>query len=737
MIESIHIEDISYFSESPEEMSGLSKINFVYGPNGSGKTTISRLIAAADRFPSCAVKWKNGDPLPTFVYNSDFVEENFSQEKIKGIFTLGKDDIGIGEKIEKIGEEIAALDKTVSGLKTALEGENGDGGKKRELEDLESEFEKTCWKQKTKHDEHFKIAFKGYRGDRSRFRDKVLEESKYGAAELKPIGYLKKKAEDIFEDNPSEIDPVPSIGKDDILRLLRHEKNPVLGKKIIGKEDVDIGAMIHRLGNSDWVKAGRTYFDGEACPFCQQKTPKEFEKSLNEYFDETFEEDMETLKRVADSYEADSEEIRKQILSVMKADPGFLNIGAMEAGKVALDRILEGNARRIEEKKNRPSLEAILETVSGVIAEMEGLVKEANDAITEHNESVRNIDRETEELTKQVWKYIVEEELKDAIERYEKDRRELKRSIGKIKDEICSMLQKRDGKKREIEGLEKERKGVQRTVDEINSILSSVGFGSFRLARADGENFYRVVRNGGTDAKETLSEGEKRFVTFLYFYHLLKGSQSSDGVARDCVVVFDDPVSSLDGDILFVISSLIKRVFEEIREGEGNVRQAFVLTHNVYFHREVTYDGPGKPPENERTFWIVRRHGANQKLKKSEDNPIKTSYELLWAGVRDSESSPPGTTQNTMRRILEHYFKILGGTEYYRSLLKEFEGPEKMVCNSLISWMNAGSHHVFDDLHMSDDSDDLYRKVFREIFEKSEHIAHYDMMMGDSPFKNG
>lgn len=732
MIESIRIEDISYFSESPEEMSGLSKINFVYGPNGSGKTTISRLIAAADRFPSCAVKWKNGDPLPTFVYNSDFVEENFSQEKIKGIFTLGKDDIGIGEKIEKIGEEIADLDKTVSGLKTALGGENGDGGKNRELEDLESEFEETCWKQKTKHDEHFKIAFKGCRADRSRFRDKVLEELTASAAELKPIEYLKKKAEDIFEDDLSEIDPVPSIGKDDILRLLRHEKNPVLGKKIIGKEDVDIGAMIHRLGNSDWVKVGRTYFDGEACPFCQQKTPKEFEKSLNEYFDETFEEDMADLERVGDSYEADSEEIREQIMSVMKAGPRFLNIGAMEAGKVALDRILEENARRIEEKKNRPSLEAVLETVAGVIAEMEGLVREANDAIRKHNESVRNIDRERKELTGQVWRYIVEE-LKDSISGYQRNRSKLNEDIKGMEGKIRSKQNKIEKKNRRIKNLEKERTGIQHTAEEINSLLASVGFRSFSLARAD-EGFYRVVRNGGTDAKETLSEGEKRFITFLYFYHLLRGSLSGGGIAPDCVVVFDDPVSSLDGEILFVISSLIKRVFKEIRKGEGNVRQAFVLTHNVYFHREVTYDGPGKSPKNERTFWMVRKHGADQKLKKSEDNPIKTSYELLWAGVRDSESSPAGTIQNTMRRILEHYFKILGGRDNLYKFCEELEGEKKTGCSSLLSWMHAGSHHVVDDLHMStEDSDDLYREVFREIFEKSGHIAHYDMMMGDSP----
>lgn len=60
MIESIHIEDISCFSEKPEETGRLSKINFVYSPNVSEKITISRLTATADRFhQSCAVKWKN------------------------------------------------------------------------------------------------------------------------------------------------------------------------------------------------------------------------------------------------------------------------------------------------------------------------------------------------------------------------------------------------------------------------------------------------------------------------------------------------------------------------------------------------------------------------------------------------------------------------------------------------------------------------------------------------------
>ncbi|WP_411726983.1 AAA family ATPase [Methyloglobulus sp.] len=45
MIESISIsgEDVRYIFEA-QQLAGLSAINFIYGANGSGKTTISKII---------------------------------------------------------------------------------------------------------------------------------------------------------------------------------------------------------------------------------------------------------------------------------------------------------------------------------------------------------------------------------------------------------------------------------------------------------------------------------------------------------------------------------------------------------------------------------------------------------------------------------------------------------------------------------------------------------------------
>lgn len=112
-------------------------------------------------------------------------------------------------------------------------------------------------------------------------------------------------------------------------------------------------------------------------------------------------------------------------------------------------------------------------------------------------------------------------------------------------------------------------------------------------------------------------------------------------------------------------------------------------------------------------------------------NPIKTSYELLWADVRSPHRSNL-TIQNTLRRILEHYFKILGRIDTDK-ICEMFDGKEKIICKSLFSWINDGSHSAHDDLYVSNDDSmvENYLRVFRGIFEKSKHAAHYKMMMGE------
>lgn len=63
-----------------------------------------------------------------------------------------------------------------------------------------------------------------------------------------------------------------------------------------------------------------------------------------------------------------------------------------------------------------------------------------------------------------------------------------------------------------------------------------------------------------------------------------------------------------------------------------------------------------------------------------------------------------------------------------------FDGKEKLICNSLFKSINDGSHSVHDDVYVSDGDMKIegYLKVFKSIFEKLGHLAHYQMMMGDA-----
>ena len=190
----------------------------------------------------------------------------------------------------------------------------------------------------------------------------------------------------------------------------------------------------------------------------------------------------------------------------------------------------------------------------------------------------------------------------------------------------------------------------------------------------------------------------------------------------------------MDSDILFIVSNLIKGVFDEVRNGSGTVKQVFVLTHNVYFHKEVSFNTKRCADKrlSDETFWTVRKSNQESKIRHHETNPIKTSYELLWIEVRNPDRDNLAI-QNTMRRILENYFKILGNVDP-DDICAHFDGKDKLICRSLFSWVNDGSHFAHDSLYVSIDDSMVegYLSVFKRIFEETGHIAHYNMMMGET-----
>lgn len=154
--------------------------------------------------------------------------------------------------------------------------------------------------------------------------------------------------------------------------------------------------------------------------------------------------------------------------------------------------------------------------------------------------------------------------------------------------------------------------------------MAGFGFNNFSLTEGTTIGSYKVVRESGHDAKQTLSEGEKTFITFLYFFHLTSGSFETDKITHNKVLVIDDPISSLDSSILFIVSNLVRQLISQCRTGTSNIKQIYILTHNVYFHKEVTFQKRGDSNKGE-SFWIIKKIGNASVIEQHEENPIQTS----------------------------------------------------------------------------------------------------------------
>jgi wobble nucleotide-excising tRNase len=403
----------------------------------------------------------------------------------------------------------------------------------------------------------------------------------------------------------------------------------------------------------------------------------------------------------------------------------------VEVLKSGLDTVVNAMDLKLKEPSRKVEVPPLADLCNSVFHRLE----QANELISAHNTTVSSIKSEQRSLTRAVWRHLSEksESLRDSHAKtvigFQK---RLAQAIA-LYDETV-----RKGTALSVELLEltKGIAGVEASVVEINTILKSFGFNSFRVAVSkEKRGCYRIERPDGSPVGDTLSEGETTFLTFLYFYRLMVGGRNESTVNEKRVIVVDDPISSLDSNVLFVVSSLLRAHIEDIRNNRGNIVQLFILTHNAYFQKQLAIEKGRDIPLKNTAYWVLRKRGRWTEVKPyGMVNPISSTYQLLWAELRDNDKVSTSIVQNAMRRILEYYFTILGMGGNLSKLPDTFkDSPQDLIlCDSLIRWAHGGSHDITDEITVSDSDDakERYMQVFRKIFEANSQLGHYNMMMG-------
>jgi wobble nucleotide-excising tRNase len=500
------------------------------------------------------------------------------------------------------------------------------------------------------------------------------------------------------------------------------------------------------------------------CPYCQQTLPDDFEDEIAAIFDEQYQKSIDELNSLLSAYESDM----RGFVGALKANKEDvfpkLDLTEYDDKLTIFEKTVESNIQLIIGKTKEPSLKVELENIKPIHVEINAIITELNKQIKEHNDVVNARNKNKNECKTKVWELIAFI-VKPDIASYNTSYAELVKEITALKKKITDDRTSLKTIENEIADKSKSVRSTKPTIDSINNLLRDSGFQGFSLREKQGhKNVYEVVREDNRPV-ERLSDGEKNFIAFLYFYQLVKGSHDESDTVKDKIVVIDDPVSSLDSSVLFIVSTLVREMIEVClnnidylgKRALGDyIKQFFVMTHNVYFHREISYNQAEhfqpvsfyvvNKANNVSSVRLCVRPSISAPTEQENYNPIKNSYAVMWSELNELET--PLTILNVIRRIMEYYFMQLcgyDGNDVRKTVLEnnkdDFIGENDdgspdytkyHLASAMLSYISHTTTGITDGLNYVDDYSDatLCKDVFEMIFKTLGQEQHYKMMMG-------
>lgn len=753
MITNIKIKNVATYDPlNGVQLDNLKKINFFFGFNGSGKSTIGKYLQNLKveqtkkniDFEDCSSIGYDSNKFQILTFNEDFVEDNFiSKSELKGIFSLNESNDIVDKQILNEELKIEGFEKQIEKNRTRIE--NFTTNQEKRKEDLINH----CWAQRKTFEPFTKLVLV-HSGSKPNHYNEIKKILSNPLPSIKSIDDLRNRYQTLFEKELKEINEKIDSKAYLAIRRLEIKIESLLQEVIIGNEDVDIAGLIQTYNSRSWVEQGLKFVenDNTTCPFCQQETINdELREQFSKFFDKTSKEKIAQIKRLKNSYDEKCKVLISNLLSIQNE---FNPNNKVSNLVIALKEFFKTNLDVIQHKIDHSNER---KTINSILFKKKELSEIIN-LINENNKLYSDLDVNRGNLVADIWDFMAnncQNEVSDfkLIEpKYPRLNALANFLISSYEDKIVAA-------KQEIEKLRSETVDTKVAVENINTILNNTGFEGFEIAEKEKINNiskYYLKRKDNEFNKpvfKSLSEGEKNFIAFLYFHQLCIGSDDlqNNGVKKK-IIVIDDPVSSLDSQSLFIITTLIRELIQ--RKGDkkpeiqelyyNNIAQAFILTHNFYFYKEVSMKR--MICTNHFHYYIKKRNNITE-ISGQHEWKIKDDYSLLWSTLKEIKSNNQLTSasniliSNTMRRILESYVNFIGlGNDSWSAILnEEKEEPYYYIKCAFISTINDESHKVsaLDSIYYQkiiNEQPQILFDVFFSIF-KTIGKEHYKMMMDE------
>jgi len=657
--------------------------NLFYGWNYSGKTTISRIFSSLrdkklhDSYSNSFFKVNTsaGDfdsstlqnfPFEILVFNSDYIKDNLN-------FSIHKDEISESKTILfEVGDNAKYTQKIIE-LKNKIELINGTettvGKKSPHLKTID-EFEiydRSTTGKFTHFAKEIKIDHFGSEIDFTKANLKpIVSKVKHNLSEFiitdkKKLAQLKAI---VLSKEPKEV--LEEISFNSTYEILIKSVNDLL-VKIPDRKHLD-KILDSNSEVYTWVKKGKElHSKSDKCLFCDN----EIKPDRFQYLTEFFNSEASTIKEGINNQKSqiiEEEDNSKQIN--LPSSSNDLNLGYIDEYlglKKELDKIftsykkhLKTLAAKLDLKLNK-SLHAKVDEVKGFdLSLITNKVEQLNNVIRSNNDFSKDFKHRIENERNIYKNHLIASFLKR--EKY----------LDKEK-KYNSAIEQNEKLNTQVSDYEKQIHFYEsKKVSDAEGALRYTYFIQSFLNRNDIEIILEPVSKkflllrGGENASN-LSEGEKTAIAFSHFLVTIK-SLESKGVFKDYIIFIDDPISSLDGNHIFQINSILKEMLfsNDNPGGEWKLKflQLFFSTHNFEFFN-LLRELPMEKPSKESKYYIERSFTDNTTIIKELPailDKYKSEYHYLFKEIfefnklrKPLKSDKLLLIPNTLRRFLEMY----------------------------------------------------------------------------------
>lgn len=720
MIQKIVMNKVASY-RGPTEFETDKRVNLIYGLNGAGKSTLSTFLynPKDPKFMHCAMHGVTNEEI--LVYNQNFIRDYFHEaDSLKGIFTLSKENKKAKNEVREAEKELQRLENERLIQIQKLQ-DNADS-----IDQRKTIAENNIWAIKTEYtggDRVFEYCLEGLKGQKEKLFNFLVTQAKPVVKPTTTIDQLKDELLSLKDANAqkSPLLPVADILASEI------ETDPIFKKVILGNNDSIVAALIDKLENSDWVKDGLAYVqphehaDGFSCPFCQQTINASLVEKLQSYFDKTYEADLQSIKEKLNQY--------GELIASLPDKNALLAHPFISATKDEFNdafgkllKVLEDNLKKISEKQKSPSKSILLTDSETSRNEFQSYLARINQEISKHNLRIDNKEGEFLRIKDKFWK-LMRWTYDQTIASFQADEANYNKKISELNAGLVEIDKKLTAQKKRIVSAQAQTVNIQEAIANINSGLLDLGIDGFSIMKYS-DALYQIQRQGGGgNTFQSLSEGEKMIISFLYFVELCKGKVDAASTIINKIIVIDDPISSLSHIYVFNIGQLIKRNFTN---PASKYSQVIILTHSLYFFYELTFTKKDDRDKYQKLFRVSKKAQGSQ-IDVMHYQDVQNDYQTYWQIVKD-ESEYPALIANCMRNIIEYFFSFIEKIELNNVFAKPVLQADKY--QAFCRYMNRESHslgqNIFD---IKEFNYDEFKEAFRLVFKESGYETHYQRMI--------